>query len=384
MNKILKSIFCVALTLSITKIMPTTVKADDDLSTTAKSVYLADFNSETVIYSNNENERLPIASMTKIMLLNLIFENIDAGNLQFDEEITISENASGFGGSQVFLESNGVYTADVLIKSIVVASANDASVAMAERLYGSEEECVKAMNEKCKEWGLVNTTFSNCTGLPKPTQYSSAKDVFKMLKRLLAHKDYFNYSTVWMDSVKHSKNETQISNTNKLLKTFKGCDGGKTGSTSEAGYCIATTAKRKDMRLIAVVVHAKTSKDRFTDATTLLNYGFNNFDNKVILAQGECLNEKLPILNGKSKNLSVSAKNGLYLFGRKNVDEKVSVKLEYSNITAPVNKGEVIGKIYAYKNGVEVACDEIVAMEDVENMNYFDYVKDISEKWNIT
>ncbi|HBF86154.1 MAG TPA: D-alanyl-D-alanine carboxypeptidase, partial [Clostridiales bacterium] len=224
--------------------------ADGEVNTLSRSTFLMDAGSGTVIYSKNEKDRLPIASMTKIMLLNLCFEKFDEGVFSFDDEITVSKTASGMGGSQVFLEENGKYKAKDLIKSIIVASANDASVAMAEFLYGSEQKCVEAMNAKCAEWGLSDTLFSNCTGLTKPTQYSCAEDVAKMFGKLIKHKEYFDFSKIWTDEIEHSGGRvTGISNTNKLVRFYEGCDGGKTGYTSESGHCVAVTAKRGGLRL---------------------------------------------------------------------------------------------------------------------------------------
>ena len=180
----------ITVSLAVIPLSAKTARADIsyDKSIATKSIYLTETGTGEVLFAKNENERLTIASMTKIMLLNLVFEAVDGGNLSFGEEITVSENASGMGGSQVFLEKNGKYKAEDLIKSVIIASANDASVALAERLFGSETECVSAMNKKCEEWKLENTLFSNCTGLPKPTQYSSAKDVSVMLSKLITHK----------------------------------------------------------------------------------------------------------------------------------------------------------------------------------------------------
>ena len=238
---LLSIIVCFSLitTLNLTK---NYVSAEEPIK--SKSAYLYDFNTKTEIYAHNENKRLPIASMTKIMLLDLVYENLDNGNISLDEEVTVSENASKMGGSQVFLESGFNYKIGDLIKSITVASANDASVAMAERLYGSEEECVIKMNEKANSLGLKNTQFVNCTGLPKPMQYSSAKDITLIFADLITHKTYFDYSKIWMDKIEHSKNHTEISNTNKLVRFYDGCDGGKTGFTNEAGFCLTATAKR--------------------------------------------------------------------------------------------------------------------------------------------
>ena len=232
----------------------------------SKSAYLIDPLSNTVIYKKDETKRLPIASICKVMTLLLSFEEIDSGKMSFDENVSISEKASNMGGSQVFLESNASYSVRDLIKSIIVCSANDASVAMAERICGSEELFVEKMNDRAKDLGMENTNFSNCTGLPKPNQYSCAKDVATMYIELTKHSDYFEFSSIWMDEICHPNNrKTQISNTNKLIRFYEGCEGGKTGYTNEAGHCLVASAKRQNMRLVSVVISAVDSKTRFKE-----------------------------------------------------------------------------------------------------------------------
>ncbi|HBJ97833.1 MAG TPA: D-alanyl-D-alanine carboxypeptidase, partial [Clostridiales bacterium] len=255
-----------------------TVNAENGLSVKCKSAIIMDYHSGSIIYAKNENARLPIASMTKLMALLLTFENVDNNNLSLDEKITVSKTASGMGGSEVFLEAGGEYLCSDLVKSVIVASANDATVALCERLYGSEENAVEEMNKRAKELNLSDTLYSNSTGLTKPTQYSSAKDVANLLKELCTHKQYFNYSKIWMDEIKHpSGNVTEISNTNKLVRFYEGCDGGKTGFTGEAGFCLSATAKRGAMRLISVVIGGENSKERFNGVRTMFNYAFSNY-----------------------------------------------------------------------------------------------------------
>ncbi len=347
----------------------------------SKSCYLYDFNSNTEIFAHNENQRLPIASMTKIMLLDLVYDNICQGNLAVDEIITVSENASSMGGSQVFLENGGKYSVSDLIKSVTVASANDASVALAERLYGSEEECVKMMNEKAQSLGLKNTLFSNCTGLPKPMQYSSAKDITLIFADLIKHEKYFDYSKIWMDKIVHSKNHTEISNTNKLVKFYNGCDGGKTGFTNEAGFCLTATAKRGNMRLISAVIGAPDSKTRFNEASTLLNMGFNLYENKAVLDKNLPLDVKLIVNGGKVKNIEVVPETDFYVFTARNNKDVIECDYEFYTVKAPINKGDVVGIATIYKNGAQVGKVNLISNVCVEKMSYFDYVLEISKNW---
>ena len=255
----------------------TAVSADSILQIGAKSAYLMDFSTKTCLFSKEEDKRLPIASMCKIMTLLLAFEAIDAGALSFEEELMISERAASMGGSQVFLEANAKYPVKELIKSIVVCSANDSCVAMAEKIAGSEELFVEKMNARAVALGANNTLFANCTGLPKQPQYSCAKDVALMLKELLNHKEYYEFGKVWMDKFQHPEGRyTEISNTNKLVRFYDGCDGGKTGFTNEAGFCLAATAKRDNTRVISVVIGEENSAPRFEDVKTMFNYAFAN------------------------------------------------------------------------------------------------------------
>lgn len=350
-----------------------------------KSAYLIDANTETVIFKKNENERLPIASMCKIMTLLLCFDAIENNELSLSEEIVVSANASKMGGSQIFLEENGRYIVEDLIKGIVVASANDACVAMAERLTGSEDNFVEKMNLKCKELEMNNTNFVNCTGLPKIGQYSTAKDVSIMFSHLIKHKDYFLYSKIWLDEILHPKGRvTEITNTNKLVKFYNGCDCGKTGYTSEAGFCLAASAMRNDMRLIAVIINANDSKTRFREVSSMFNYGFANYVNKLVVDNQTPLDILVNVSGGKKDKLNVVAKNSLYLFSKKN--EKRIVEIEFSSnkkIFAPINKGDVVGKLSVYEKGVEIASIDVLANEDILEKTFFDNIVDISKNWSL-
>lgn len=353
-----------------------------DKSIATKSVYLTETGTGEVLFAKNENERLTIASMTKIMLLNLVFEAVDGGNLSFDEEITVSENASGMGGSQVFLEKNGKYKAEDLIKSVIIASANDASVALAERLFGSETECVSAMNKKCEEWKLENTLFSNCTGLPKPTQYSSAKDVSVMLSKLITHKEYFSFSKIWTDEITHNAGrKTGLTNTNKLVRFYDGCDGGKTGFTSESGFCLAATAKRGALRLIAVAIDSPDSKTRFAEVSSMFNYGFDNFTSKMAVDSSKPLEIKAEVDKGVKEKVKIIPENDVFVFGEKSKKQNVTIDFKPDKIRAPIKSGEKAGELIVFKDNVEYKRVNVLAAEDIAKKTYFAYIKDIARKW---
>jgi D-alanyl-D-alanine carboxypeptidase (penicillin-binding protein 5/6) len=299
--------------------------AKDVLDISAKAAYLMDNYSKTAIYSHQEEERLPIASMCKIMTLLLSFDAIRAGNLSFDEEIMVSERAASMGGSQVFLEANAKYLVKELIKSVVICSANDSCVALAERIAGSEQIFVDRMNEKAKEIGANNTLFANCTGLPKEPQYSCAKDVALMLSKLLENEEYYGFGKVWMDKFEHPEGRyTEITNTNKLIRFYDGCDGGKTGFTNEAGFCLAATAKRDNTRIISVVIGEKDSKQRFEDVRTMFDYAFANYTTKKIVQADVPLGERARVDGGKSTSIAVAPQRDAYLFLRRGMQGDIT------------------------------------------------------------
>ncbi|MBQ8197632.1 MAG: D-alanyl-D-alanine carboxypeptidase [Clostridia bacterium] len=361
------------------------IKSEKIIDSKCKSAFVMDAMTNTPIFSNNEMEKRPIASMCKIMTLILCFEEIDNGNLSLDDNICVSDNAAGMGGSQVFLESNAGYPANELIKSIVVASANDSCVAMAEKICGSEDVFVEKMNEKAKELGMDNTCFVNCTGLPKAGQYSCAKDVATMFSKLLTFKDYYKFSKIWMDKISHPNDRvTEISNTNKLIRFYKGCDGGKTGYTSEAGHCLAASAFRDGTRLVAVVIGAPDSKTRFSEVSSMFNYGFANYTTKKIVDDSRPLKLSVNVEKGKQDYVQVKAEKSLFSFCKKNEKRAFEFTFEpLDKIKAPICKGDYVGKLIVFENGVEIDCVNVLADEDVQAKTYFDTLSDIADNWSL-
>ena len=361
------------------------VLADEFVNVKSKSAILMDFNSHTVVYEHNAKEHLPIASMCKIMTLLLCFEALDDGIIGMDEEIVVSDTAAGMGGSQVFLEANASYKVHELLKSIVVASANDACVAMAEKLYGSESSFVTQMNNRAAELNMNDTVFTNCTGLPKAGQYSCARDVSVMFSELLKHKEYYEFSSIWMDEITHPKGrKTEISNTNKLIRFYHGCDSGKTGYTSEAGHCLAASAIRDGMRLVCVVISAPDSKTRFAEVSSMFNKGFAEYTNKLLIDSSKPLDLTVEVPDGKKDTVSVVAARSVYLFSSKHVQRSVEIDFQPSeNLKAPVYKGDIVGKLIVYENGIEIDSVDVVSVEDILEKTYFDYIKDIMRDWAI-
>ena len=356
----------------------------EDLHLRAKSAYMMDAQSMTCIYQNNPTKPLPIASMCKIMTLILSFDEIEKGNLSFDEQIKVSERASKMGGSQVFLEAGGEYRVVELIKSIIVCSANDSCVAMAERICGSEEVFCDRMNERAKELGAENTLFSNCTGLPKDPQYSCAKDVALFLRELTRHEEYFRLASIWSDRFYHPQGRyTEITNTNRLIRFYDGCDGGKTGFTNQAGFCLAATAKRGEMRIISVVIGEETSDHRFADVRTMFDYAFANYTLKTAVDGNNVLPQKVKVVGGKKEYITVRPQKSLFVFARRGEKEDYSVEIKLKkSVKAPVKAGRRVGEIILYKNQIEVDRVPIVANESAKRGNIFDYLKSIGDAWN--
>ena len=380
-------IFLTAIILSFGLFNSNVITFADSPTITVDSecAYLLDKNTKTVMFSKNENKRMPIASMCKIMTLNVIFECIDNGTISYDQPITVSANASGMGGSQIFLEENGEYKIDELIKGIVVASANDACVALAETICGSEENFVVLMNKKCEEYKMENTVFTNCTGLPKEGQYSTAKDVAIMFDKLLDHKDYFNYSKIWMDTANHPNNRTvDISNTNKLIKMYKYCDGGKTGYTSQAGHCLASTSIKNGLRLISVVIKGKDSKSRFNDAIRCFNYGFDNYSLKTVVDNSKTLNYSVQVNNAKYDTVSVKPISPFEILLSKGQKRNVEIVFHQNGkLNAPLKATDIVGELVIYENGVEIGKVDLVCETDVEKASYLDNLCKIFKNWII-
>lgn len=385
MKKFLIALCCVLCSIisGISCINIGNVQAEsNELAINSKSCFLMDFDSETVLFEENSNERVPVASIVKLMTTLIAFEEIDKGNLRLDEKLIASEYAASMGGSQVFIDAYEEYLVEDMIKSVIVASANDASVAIAEKIAGSEESFVSLMNRRAKELGLKDTNYVNASGLPEPGQYSTARDVAILTKEVLKNKRYFEYSTIWLDELTHpSGRKTELANTNKLIRYFKNCDAGKTGSTDEAGYCLTASAERNNMRLIAVVLGATTGTERFNETSKLLSFGFNNFENKQIVDKSVA-SVTLEVLNSKTKEICVFPSKDYYAVAKKGENSTFEYLLEIpENIKAPIGNGEAVGKLKVIKNGVTVCEIDLIVNEDIEKLTYMDSIKEIIANW---
>lgn len=361
------NIFAILLSfvLLFVPVMSAGALGEDDISSPAG--VLMDANSGKILYEKNAHEQRPCASITKVMTLTLVMEAVDSGKIHMDDVVTTSAHAASMGGSDIWLEEGEQMTVDDMIKATAVASANDAAVALAEFVCGSEEDFVAAMNDKAAALGMGDTTFKNCNGLDEEGHITSAYDVALMSRELIKHEKIFDYTTIWLDSLRGG--ETQIVNTNKLLRSYDGITGLKTGTTGDAGSCISATAERGGLSLIAVVLGADTGKERFRDAATLLDYGFANFETKKL-----SLTESLyPITvdGGMQDTAAIACDDAAYLTVPKGEGEGMKELLDIpDSIPAPVKKGDVVGSLKFSLSGEEIASFDVVADEDVEEKSF--------------
>lgn len=353
------------------------VSATTELNTNCKSAVLIEKNSGKILYDKDAHTRHPIASVTKLMTILLTLEQVEAGNISLSDNVMISENANGMGGSQIFLDANVEYNLGELLKSVIVASANDSSVAIAEYIAGSENNFVSLMNEKVNELGLKNTFYSNCTGLPTTDAYSSAYDQAIILSKVLNFENYHTYSSIWNEDFAHpSGRTTQMTNTNKLSRFYSGCIGGKTGSTNQAKYCLAVGAKRNNMELISVVLGAENSKLRFKISSDLLDYGFENFTSKTIF-DNSCLQDKHIKIKGGDRIAKLKAEKDYTLVCSKNEQLNYSLNYNLPNQLTKVKENQVVGNVEIIIDGKVEETINILSTDSYEEATLWDYVKDI-------
>jgi len=352
-------------------------KKEVDLAENAKSAILIERDTGTVLYDKNADEKLSPASMTKIMTLLLIMEAIEKGELSLKEKVRTSEYAASMGGSQIFLEPGEEMTTEEMLKGITIGSANDASVAMAERLAGSEEAFVKKMNEKAAQLGLKNTKFQNATGLPVADHYSSAHDMSVMAKELLKYSLITKFTSTYEDYLREDTDKKfWLVNTNRLVKFYPGVDGLKTGYTAEAKYCLTATAKKGDMRVIAVVFGASTPKERNAQVTKMLDYAFAQYTTHPIYKKDEKLAEA-KVSKGESKLVTGVTSEPISILTKKGSTAKDFTKKITMNqdLKAPIKKGDQIGTLQLKKDGKVYVESPIIAKESVEEASWWQLYK---------
>lgn len=367
MKKII-SIICV-LALMITASVP--VYAEEEkasLTLSSKSAILMNAETGEVLFEYNANERLPEASITKVMTLLLVLEAIDSGKISYEDEVRCSAHAASMGGSQIWLEEGETMTVDELLKAAVVGSANDASVALAEHIAGSHESFVVMMNDRARALNMTQTSYKNCTGLDAEGHLTSALDVAIVSAELLKHEDILNYSTIWMDTLRNG--EFQLSNTNKLLRSYPDAIGLKTGTTSQAGCCVSAAAKRDGMTLIAVIMGAPNSKTRFAEAASLLDYGFANWE---VAAAADYMpeTEKIKVKGGMEKTLSTAVKLDGHVLVDKGRRGDIETQISYDGeVTAPVIAGQTVGTVKLTLDGETLGEYKIITTGGTERVTF--------------
>lgn len=352
-----------------------TVQAEKlDLAPNAAASILMEEKTNQVLYADHEKEKLYPASTTKIMTMILMFEAIESGRLKWDDILTCSEHAASMGGSQIYLEPGEKMSVQDLFKAISIASANDACVMVGEYIAGSHEGFVKMMNEKAKELKLVNTHFMNATGLHDENHYTCALDLATMASYLIdIGQDKLFETTSLYDSYirEDSAQKFWLVNTNKLLKSYEGADGLKTGYTKEAGYCIVSTAKRNGLRLIAVVLKEKEPKVRNQEVSTLLDYGFSLYENVTLYKKGEVV-DKVKIDNAKEKEVDIICQKDIVYVKDKSQDEKITHQINYVQLVPPIKKGEIVGHFLLMKDNVNIASYELSVAKDIQALTFIE------------
>ncbi len=364
-------------------LIPLNVSADElNLAENAKSAIMIEATTGEILYKKNEKERLAPASMTKIMSLILIMENIESGKLKWNDIVVTSNYASSMGGSQVFLKPNEIMSVEDLVKAICVASANDATVAMAEKIAGTEKAFVKLMNDKSKELGAVNTNFVNSTGLPAKDHYSTAYDMSIMAKELIRHEKILSFTKIYEDYLrKNTSNSFWLVNTNKLVRFYDYIDGLKTGFTDDAGYCLTATGKKGNMRLITVVMKEDNTDNRTKDTIAMMDYGFNMYSVKNIISKGNKIGN-IYINLGKEEYADISSLEDINIVNSNQDNEaKFTYEIETDNVTAPLSKGSVVGKITVYKDGKYFNSSDLIITKNIKKANivkvFFRNIKDV-------
>lgn len=353
---------------------------NENIEVEARSAILMEVSTGKIIYEKNSNEKFAPASVTKVMTMLLTMEHIDSGKIKFDDKVTVSENAKKMGGSSMLLDTGEVRTVEDLIKGIGIASGNDAAVAMAEYLGGSESNFVDMMNDRAKELGMVNTTFKNCTGLPVDGHISTAYDISIMSRELLKHPDILKYTSTYMETISEGrKTPIELVNHNKLVRFFQGCDGLKTGFTNEAKYCISATAVKDGVRVLSVIMGAPTYKIRNRDASMLMNYGFSKFESKKLCEKDSDI-KQIPMNKKGDKFIIAKAKENLVVTCPKGDGDKIESKIVLDESKTKFKEGENVGFCEYYLDGELIGVVELYSDRDMKKGNIIDNIKGIFTK----
>ena len=334
---------------------------------TSPSAMLLEADTGTIIFEKNADERRQVASVTKLMTLLICLEKLKAGEISPTDQITVSPEAAGQIGSQALLDAGASYPLETLLHATIIASANDAACALAEHMAGSETGFAELMNQRAQELGMQNTFYVNATGLPDDRQYTTARDVAVLACEVCRHTEYFTHASVWMDTLTHpSGRTTDLTNTNRLVRFYDGCDGLKTGSADVSRYCLAATAQKDGLRLIAIVLGTPVSQTRFNEARAMLDYGFANYRRAVVLQTGDLLGYAVRVKMGMKDEVQAAAGNGVSMLIRPGQEKQLSMEVELpEEVNAPVRQGDTLGVVRVLMNGEIIAKLPAVASQDV-------------------
>lgn len=381
----MKKIVSIVMTILIAIIPMNISFANGDnapLSVSSKSAILMDVGSGQILYEKNSHDKLPPASVTKVMTMLLVCEALDSGKITLNDNVQISENAASMGGSQIFLEPGEVQKVDTLLKGIAVASANDGCVAMAEYVAGSVESFVDMMNAKAKELNMKDTNFVNTNGLPVDNHYTSAHDIAIMSRELLKHDVITKYLTTWMDQIVVGKKQVSVglANTNKLIKHYQGATGVKTGFTQQAKYCLSASAKRGDTHLVAVTLGAETSPERFKDATSLLNFGFANYESVKLCSENDNM-ATITMDKADEQKVNLVAKDDLSVLIKKGGNKDFTRKIKLNeNPAVPIKKGTSLGYVEVYQGKTLVGKVDLVNTKDIQKASYLQMLQRVIDE----
>lgn len=362
--------------------LPTNVWAvEDGLAPNAKSAILIDADTGTVLYEKNSREKLPPASITKIMTMLLVMEALEQGKISYEDKVRTSERAASMGGSQIFLEPGETMKLEDMLKAVAVGSANDASVALAEHLAGTEEDFVEMMNKRAQELGMTDTRFQNPSGLSAADHYSTAKDIAIMSRELLKHREITRFTKTYDDYLrKESEKPFWLVNTNKLVKFYEGLDGLKTGFTGEAKYCLAATAKRRDLRAIAVVMREPDPKARNREVIRMLDFAFNQYANRVIYKKGQLIG-RIQVDKGEKSMIEVRSPRQFSVLMKKGENAAdYRTGIQWEKLKAPIRKGDLLGAVEVVKEGKTVSRMELVSARDIPKAGLWSLLKRTAKK----
>lgn len=350
---------------------------------TSPSAILAEAATGTVIFEKNADERREVASVTKLMTILLLFEDLEAGKFQLEDMVTVSQNAASMKGSQALLDAGSGYSVDTLLKTTIVASANDSAVALAEFASGTESSFVERMNERAATLGMANTNYVNTTGYPQDGQYTTARDVMTLSCEVSKYPRYHTYATIWMETLTHpSGRTTDLTNTNRLIRFYDDCDGFKTGSTDAAKYCVSATAEKNGMRLIAIVLGTPNSQARFDEARSMMDYGFATYKRMQVAKKGALLGQQIAVTRGAKETLDVALGTGLSMLLRSGQEKQLQLEVQLpESVQAPIAKGDTVGTVRVLLDGAVISKLPCVAAEDVPLPGFMEGFTRILEGW---